>query len=189
MRLADALKKNGNSHRGIAFAIDALFAIAVIAVFAISVVPAYPAFSATGDAAPDALSKLSSAMLRSMCLATASELSAESPEIAELYSDGNLTANDSEMTACQLVARLSLGGAESVARARNITAEAYGALIPPATGLAVYANDALVYNSTFEPASPGALHSSTAFVYTYGRAGVAAEPEGPIKMEARAWWP
>jgi hypothetical protein len=184
----DDVLKNRVGRRGIAFAIDALFAIAVIAAFAISVVPVYSS-SAADDAAPYALSKQSTATLRSMCLATVSELSAVSPEISGLYSDGNLTANDSEMTACQLVARLSLGNAESAARAHKVVAEVYGGLAPQATGLAVYANNARVYNTTFEPASPRVLHSSTVFVYTYGKAGVAAEPLGPVKMEVRAWWP
>ena len=185
----DALKKNENGRRGIAFAIDSLFAIAVIAVFAISVVPAYPSSAATDDAAPEAVSALSSATLRSMCLATASELSASSAEIAAMYSDGVLTAADPEMTACQLVARLETEGGESTARARNVAAQVYGPLVPAALGLAIYADNTLIYNSTFQPPSPRALHSSAASVYSYGKAGVAAEPIGPVRMEVRAWWP
>ena len=181
------LKKTITRRRGIAFAVDALFAIAVIAVFTISIVPARSTIAT--DAAQDALSMQSAATLRSMCLATASELSADSVEIAELYSDSNLTDADSEMTVCQLVARLSTGDAESIARAHNVTAEIYGALNSPSTKLAVYANGTLIYNTTFEPAFPKALHSSTTFVYTYGKAGIAAEPMGPIKMETRVWWP
>ena len=93
------------------------------------------------------------------------------------------------MTACQLIARQSVGNNESIARARNITAEIYGPLIPAAVGMAVYANGTLVYNSTSQPQSPLALHSSKAFVYTYGKTGAAKEPIGPVEIEVRAWWP
>lgn len=181
--------KNAIGRRGVAFAIDALFAIAVIAAFAISVVPAYASQESAQDAAPAALSRLTETTLRSMCLATAGELSASSPEIASMYSDGNLTANDSEMTVCQLVARLEDEGGYAVLRARNVTAEVFGPLVPETTKLAVYAAGTLVYNTTSEPASPNAMHSSSAYVYSYGKAGIAADPIGPVKIEARGWWP
>ena len=181
------LKKLGR--RGIAFAIDALFAIIVIAAFTISIVPAGTALPDAGDAAPRALSKLSETTVRSMCLATVSELSANSSEIAALYADGNLTASDSEMTLCQLVARLKAQGGQSATRAGKVTAQIIGPLIPQTMGLAVYADSTLVYNSTTQPASPESMHASTAFIYSYGLAGVAAAPIGPVKIEARAWRP
>jgi hypothetical protein len=171
--------------RGIAFAADALFAIAVIAAFAISVVPASPAQAAVGDAAPDAVLRASFTAMRSMCLATVGELSGLS-EVAALYSDGNLTANDSEMTACQLVARLSKDSG-TMARAKSVLAQAYGPLVPPALGLGVYSDGALAYNTSIEPGAPAAMHSSAAYVYSYGKAGAGSEPIGPVKIEARAW--
>lgn len=174
--------------RGIAFAVDALFAIAVIAVFAISVVPTYSSLASQDSAASKALSTQSADALRAMCLATVGELSA-TPEIAALYSDGNLTANDSEMTLCQLVARLEAEGGRSVLRAGNVTAEVFGPLVPETTRLAVYAGGTLVYNTTSEPASPKAMHASSVYVYSYGKQGIAANPIGPVRMEARMWWP
>ncbi|MFA6329347.1 MAG: hypothetical protein WCX64_01525 [Candidatus Micrarchaeia archaeon] len=183
------MEKNAGKGRGIAFAIDALFAIAVVAAFAITVVPASSGLQDAGDAAPRAASKLSESTLRAMCLATASELSAASPEIAAIYSDGNLTANDSEMTLCQLLARLEAEGNGSVLRAKNVTAQVFGPLVPQTMGLAVYADGALIYNTTFEPPAPIALHSSAAYVYSYGKAGVSTAPIGPVKIEARSWWP
>jgi len=175
--------------KGIAFAIDALFAIVVIAAFAITAVPASLAAHHAGEDAAGAASRLSETTLRAMCLATVSELSASSSEIAALHSDGNLTSGDSEMTACQLVARLEAEGNSSTLRATAIASQIIGPLTPEAMGLAVYADGTLIYNSTFEPSAPNTAHASTAFVYSYGKAGVAADPIGPVKMEARAWWP
>ena len=178
-----------NRSKGVAFAIDALFAIVVIAAFAITTVPANLAAHGAADDAPRALARHSETTLRSMCIATIGELSASSSEIAALYADGNLTANDSEMTLCQLAARLEAEGNGSASRAGTIASQIIGPLVPESTGLAVYADGSLIYNSTFQPALPAAMHSSAAFVYSYGKAGVAAAPIGPVKIEARAWWP
>ena len=181
--------KRENKSKGIAFAIDALFAIVVIAAFAITAVPANLAVQDAGDAAPKALAKLSVTTVRAMCLATVSELSANSTEIAALYSDGNLTANDSEMTLCQLMARLEAEGSGSVLRAQAIIAQTIGPTTPDTVGIAIYADGTPIYNSTAQPASPAAMHSSTTFVYSYGTSGIAAGPLGPVKIEARAWLP
>jgi len=178
-----------NKSKGVAFAIDALFAIVVIAAFAITVVPANLAAHGAEDDAARALSRLSETTLRSACIATVAELSASSPEIDALYADGNLTANDSEMTLCQLMARLEAEGSGSALRATAIASQIIGPLTPETMGLAVYADGSLIYNSTFQPALPAAMHSSAAFVYSYGKTGVAADPIGPVKIEARAWWP
>lgn len=173
--------------RGIGFAIDSLLAIAVIATFAISVIPAGFASPDANDDAPRALSGLSETTLRAMCLSTVSELSATSLEIASMYAEGRLSSNDSEMTACQLVARLEAEGNGSSLRAKNVTAQVFGPLVPKTTGLAVYADGTLVYNSTFEPPAPSAMHASGAYVYSYGKAGIATEPVGPVKIEVRVW--
>jgi len=178
-----------NKSKGVAFAIDALFAIVVIAAFAITVVPTNLAAQSAGDGAPRALEKLSETALRSMCIATVAELMASSPGIAALYADGNLTAKDSEMTLCQLAARLEAEGNGPSLRAGAIASQIIGPLAPETMGLAVYADGSLIYNSTFQPATPTAMHSSSAFVYSYGKAGIAASPIGPVKIEARAWWP
>ncbi|MFA5247060.1 MAG: hypothetical protein WC408_04195 [Candidatus Micrarchaeia archaeon] len=181
------MKKNTRMHsRGFSFAIDSLFAITVLAVFAITLVPVIDHQNAERSAA--ILSDESAHTIGATCLATVSEIAASSEIVSLMFTDGNLTAADENLTFCQLLARLDAKGTQVHSElAKNATAQVLGTLMQGQVGIAIYVQDTLIYNSTFEE-TPKAVHSSNAYVYSYGTAGPAADPIGPVEIKARAWW-